>query len=82
MKKKALPEKYITKINSPFSGSIVPIRFYGKNRNVQSVMIELNRSLYMDEKGNKNEHFEKLRKDISDIIRNISEESSYKHNKN
>ena len=35
--------------NTPFSGSIVPMRHYRKDRRVMSVMIEINRSLYMDE---------------------------------
>ena len=38
---------YTVKINSPFAGSIVPLKYYEKNKNVQSVMIELNRKLYI-----------------------------------
>jgi len=36
-------------INTPFSGSIVPMEFYGSNPHVHSIMIEVNRSLYMEE---------------------------------
>ena len=36
-------------INEPFSGSIVPIKYYQKNSNVVSFMLEIKRSLYMDE---------------------------------
>jgi len=36
-------------INTPFSGSIVPMEFYGSNPHVHSIMIEVNRSLYMNE---------------------------------
>lgn len=36
-------------VNRPFSGTFVPTDFYQNNRNVASVMIEINRSLYMDE---------------------------------
>jgi N-formylglutamate deformylase len=36
--------------NRPFQGSIVPLKFYKKNRNIFSVMIEINRRMYMDEK--------------------------------
>ncbi|MBQ5998642.1 MAG: N-formylglutamate amidohydrolase [Treponema sp.] len=66
-------KKYKTKINSPFSGSIVPLRFYGKDKRVKSIMIELNRGLYMNEKSVKNKNFENLKKDISEIFKNIFE---------
>lgn len=35
--------------NRPFSGSIVPLEYYNKDKRVSSIMIELNRSLYMNE---------------------------------
>ena len=34
-------------LNAPFSGSIVPMEYYQKNRNVQSIMLEVNRRLYL-----------------------------------
>lgn len=37
------------KINSPFSGSIVPLNFNKKDKRVISAMIEVNRNLYMNE---------------------------------
>ena len=47
----ALSQKagFITRVNSPFTGSIVPEAYYRLNYNVSSIMIEVNRSLYMDE---------------------------------
>ncbi len=36
-------------VNRPFAGALVPIRFYGKDRRVRALMIEVNRRLYMDE---------------------------------
>ncbi|NBB90740.1 MAG: hypothetical protein GVY23_05990 [Spirochaetes bacterium] len=36
--------------NQPFSGSLVPGRFYGVDRRVTSIMIEVRRDLYMDER--------------------------------
>jgi len=36
--------------NKPFSGSIVPSRYYQIDKRVSSIMIEINRSLYIDEK--------------------------------
>lgn len=38
---------YIVKINDPYSGSFVPMKYYFKNKNVESIMIEINRDLYM-----------------------------------
>lgn len=38
---------FSVKINSPYAGSIVPIEFYQKNEKVESLMIEINRKLYM-----------------------------------
>jgi N-formylglutamate amidohydrolase len=37
------------KVNSPFSGAIVPLPFYNKDQRVSSLMIEINRRLLMDE---------------------------------
>lgn len=39
----------IVAINEPYSGAIVPLRYYQKEKKVQSIMIEVNRSLYLDE---------------------------------
>ena len=41
---------YSVGINSPCSGSLVPAATYRRDPNVWSVMIEVNRKLYMDEK--------------------------------
>ena len=70
---KTFTEKgYITGINSPFKGTVVPLEFYNKDKNVKSIMLEINRSLYMDEKtGGKNSNFLKVKKDITEIIENI-----------
>jgi N-formylglutamate deformylase len=42
---------YRVAIDSPFSGSIVPLKYYQLDRRVSSVMIEVNRSLYADPLG-------------------------------
>ena len=53
---------YTVRINTPFSGTIIPLRFYNKNKNVMSIMIEINRFLYMDEKtGMKKDSFNKVK---------------------
>lgn len=40
---------FSVKFNSPYSGSIVPLSFYG-NKSVHSILLEVNRKLYMDER--------------------------------
>ena len=40
---------FTVKYNSPFSGTIVPLNFYKKDKKVSSIMIEINRKLYMNE---------------------------------
>ena len=59
---------YTVKINSPFCGTIGPLKHYGKDKNVGSVMIEVNRKLYMNANGEKTEGFERLKKDLEEII--------------
>lgn len=52
---------YRVKIDSPFSGTIVPMAHYLKDKRVRSVMIEVNRKLYMDVPGVKNDRFDEIR---------------------
>jgi N-formylglutamate amidohydrolase len=35
--------------NTPYSGSLVPIKYYKKDKRVKSVMIEVNKKLYLNE---------------------------------
>jgi len=64
---------YSVKLNSPFEGTLVPIKFYHQNSNVYSVMIELNRDLYMDSNGEKNSKFSQLQSDMNEVLSKISE---------
>ena len=48
-------------IDKPYSGSIVPIEYYKSNENVHSIMIEVNRKLYLNGVSNKkSSNFPKL----------------------
>ena len=38
---------YSVKVNSPYGGTIVPIRFLGRDDRVMSIMVEVNRGLYL-----------------------------------
>lgn len=40
---------FVVEVDRPFSGAIVPADFYRKERRVMSVMVEVNRGLYLDE---------------------------------
>ena len=56
---------YKTEINKPYAGTIVPMKYYQKDKRVLSIMIEINRGLYLKKDSNeKNDHFEKLKKEI------------------
>ncbi|OGZ33550.1 MAG: hypothetical protein A2Y98_01285 [Candidatus Portnoybacteria bacterium RBG_19FT_COMBO_36_7] len=58
------------KINSPFVETMVPEKFYQKNKNVSSIMIEINRKLYMDESTfTKNNVFDEVSDKICMIIK-------------
>ncbi len=63
---------YTVKVDSPFKGSIVPMRYYNRDERVRSVMIELNRKLYVDERtGMKNKGYGKLKNDLGKILQSI-----------
>jgi N-formylglutamate deformylase len=68
--KKAFARKgYRVKINAPFSGSIVPLNFYKTNPNVASVMIEINRALYMNEEtSEKTSNFKIVGEDVASAL--------------
>ena len=63
---------YSTAINAPFSGTLVPMRFYQKDKRVSSVMIEINRGLYMNKDGSRNESFSSIRTNIQTLLETIS----------
>ena len=44
-------------VNRPFSGTIVPVEHLHSDINVDSIMIEINRHLYVDSNGNKTDMF-------------------------
>jgi N-formylglutamate deformylase len=65
---------FSVKVNSPFSGAIVPMEFYGRENRVSSVMVEINRKLYMDEStGKKRPDFNLVLKRIQKGILSVIE---------
>ena len=56
-------------LNVPFSGALVPLDYYGKENSVSSVMIEVNRGLYLDESsGKKAPNFIKVQIVIKEVV--------------
>ena len=59
-------------IDTPFSGSIVPMKFYQKDERVKSIMVEVRRDLYMDEvTGKRNLSFLKTKHRVQSAINNF-----------
>ena len=60
-------------INQPYNGTIIPTEFYQKDGRIMSIMIEINRSLYMDEElGTKKDSFESIKEEIKDVLNTIN----------
>jgi N-formylglutamate amidohydrolase len=69
---------YSTAVNNPFDGSIVPMAYYQKDRSVESIMIEVNRKLYMDETtGIKNAGFNSVKQHIRSILNKIQSQAGF-----
>jgi len=65
-------KEYEIGINEPYAGSLVPLDYWQKNSNVKSVMIEINKKLYLkDDNRTKSSDFDTIKKhldNISDIL--------------
>jgi N-formylglutamate deformylase len=63
---------YEVSVDTPFAGTIVPMRFYRRDLRVDSIMIEIRRDLYMDERtGFKNESYAKIAQDTAIAISDV-----------
>ncbi|GAA4053530.1 N-formylglutamate amidohydrolase [Flavobacterium chungnamense] len=61
---------YSLGVDWPYSGTIVPMAFYQKNPNVHSIMLEINRGLYLLEPGNeKSEQFTAIKQVVQDFLK-------------
>lgn len=64
---------YSVSVNVPFGGSLVPMKYYHRDSRLLSVMIEVNRRLYMDEiTGEKKLGFVSVREAIEGAIANLA----------
>ena len=65
---------YSVTIDAPFAGALVPLASYRTDRRIWSVMIEVNRRLYMDEhSGLKNRAFQQVRGVVGQLIATAAE---------
>ncbi|WP_027396185.1 N-formylglutamate amidohydrolase [Anaerovibrio lipolyticus] len=62
------------KIDSPFAGALVPMKYYRKDSRVQSVMIEINRGLYLARGCERSERFNEVQSIIKGMIEIMGEE--------
>ena len=63
---------WTVEIDRPFSGALVPIAFHRRDAKVKSLMIEVNRRLYMDEAtGTRGGDFEACRTQVGRLISGI-----------
>ncbi len=59
---------YSVSENVPFSGALVPMRYYRTEAKVQSIMIEVNRGLYMTPDGRRSDGFERTRETVISLL--------------
>ncbi|WP_346863193.1 N-formylglutamate amidohydrolase [uncultured Draconibacterium sp.] len=63
---------YTLGVNCPYSGSIVPMEYYQKNKNVQTIMLEINRKLYLNEASNeKSDNYSEIKRITNEFIKTI-----------
>ena len=60
---------YSLGVDWPYAGSIVPMAHYRKDQRVQSIMLEVNRRMYMDERsGDKRPQFGSIRDMVQEFL--------------
>ena len=60
---------YSLGVDWPYSGSIVPLNHYQKTKNVSSIMLEINRALYLNEPGNqKSSNYLAIKETINEYL--------------
>ena len=70
---------YSVELDRPFSGTMVPMACYQKDPRVLSVMLEINRRLYMDENGEKTKNFSVVREFVFQWICELMKEAVLLH---
>jgi hypothetical protein len=72
-------EGYSVAVDAPFAGAVVPLSSYQQDRRILSVMIEVNRRLYMDERtGQKRNDFGTVRAAVGRLIVAAAEAAAHR----
>ncbi len=64
---------YTVAINQPFAGTIVPLEYYKKDKRVESIMIEINRKLYLNKNYKKSKDFAVVKGMIDTLLHQLCE---------
>ena len=65
---------YTLGVDWPYKGSIVPMEYYQKNKNVQTIMLEINRVLYLNEPTyEKSGNYLKIKKVVGEYVNVLRE---------
>ena len=66
---------FLVGIDYPYTGSIVPTKYYQKNQDVSSLLVEVNRRLYLNQGTNeKSERYNEIKTIISEYLELIKKE--------
>jgi N-formylglutamate deformylase len=67
---------YTVQVDRPFAGALVPRRHYRSDRRVHSVMVEINRGLYMTEvpRVARLDRFDAVRRDLRKALQRLIDE--------
>ena len=60
---------YSLGVDKPYTGTIVPLEYYRKNKSVESIMLEINRKLYLKEPTKeKSEQYQEIKKVVQNYL--------------
>lgn len=61
---------FSVEINKPYSGTLIPMKYYHKNKNAEGIVIEVNRRLYMsgNNKAMKSDDFELFKNTLVNLL--------------
>ena len=65
---------YTVAINHPFKGSLVPLPYYKKDKRVQSIMLEVSRTLCCDERNRKIPGYNRLKTTLQNLLQILERE--------
>lgn len=65
---------YTVAVNHPFQGSLVPLTYYQKDKRVQSLMLEVSRTIYCDKHNSKTSGYNRLKKTLQNLLQILEQE--------